>query len=440
MLLNTIYRAFSMIIVWFSGFILLGYSICTLAEELSESPEVYAIEIVGNKVTSTDFILKEMRVRPGMVVTSEMLESDRLHLASLGLFNRVQVKLASDEGRAVVMVIVNEPFYIYLFPIFEYDFEDSDRTVYGFGLVHRNIRGYGERGSVAGWQGYNKGFSLSHSDPWFRIGGRYGFTWFTGYRDSDLRTHGGLYERRYRFQAGAAVRRRLGRRSSIGLGVDWDVNRSSVDYYTFSDGNQDRLIVPRLDYENDMRDYRYYPANGFLVRVIAEGNYLLEKEHVFFREAVDVRGYKSIGKIIVAQRLWIEYSQGVLPYYRRLTLSRSKVRAGTDYGEGGQATAALNLETRFNIIPVRYYSFGGIPFAGPYLLNMPFSVEGVLFIDLGYARYETEGSIVDRDMWAWGCGLQFQLPYIETAHVLIGWRPDQSFNTPSFTSKVGVTF
>ncbi len=421
-------------------YVLLIYKMHFNAVEPVDSPEIYAIEVVGNKATSTDFILHEMHVRPGMKVTPEMLEADRLHLASMGLFNRVQVKLAADEGRAVVLVIVNEPFFIYPFPILEYDFDDPNRTVYGFGLVHRNIRGWGERGMIAGWIGYNKGFSLSHSDPWFKIKGRYSFSWHLRYSDSDLKTHEGLYERRYRFQVGTVLRRRLARRSYIGLGVDWDINRSLVDYYTLSNGNSDRLIVPRLYYENDKRDYKYYPTRGFLVYLVTEGNYLLEKEHVFFREAVDLRSYMTAGGLILANRLWIEYSQGELPYYRRLTLSRSQVRAGTDYGSGGWFTASVNLEARFNIIPVHYYSFGMIPIAGQYLLNMPFSVEGVVFADRGYARFEMNELDVKSDIWAWGCGFQFQLPYIETAHVLVGWRPDQPFNKPSFTSKVGVTF
>ena len=103
-------------------------------------------------------------------------------------------------------------------------------------------------------------------------------------------------------------------------------------------------------------------------------------------------------------------------------------------------TAAGNLEFRFNILPVRYFSLGSIPLAGPYLVNMRFSIEGVLFLDAGYARYSEEGEVVDNEMYAWGGGVQFQLPYVQVAHVLVGWSPEQKLGDPSTTVGIGVTF
>ena len=88
--------------------------------ENHKNPVVYAIKVEGNNVTSDKLILREMMLRPGIVATQELIKRDRLRLESLGLFNRVLVSLVEDEGRAVVLVTVTEPFYIYLFPRLRY--------------------------------------------------------------------------------------------------------------------------------------------------------------------------------------------------------------------------------------------------------------------------------------------------------------------------------
>jgi hypothetical protein len=101
---------------------------------------------------------------------------------------------------------------------------------------------------------------------------------------------------------------------------------------------------------------------------------------------------------------------------------------------------ASNLELRMNLISKRYFSLGNVPIAGPYLHNMQFSTEGVIFIDAGLSRFRRDKQDNDLRFWAWGCGLQFQLPYIETVHFLMGWRPENKWADPSYKASVRVTF
>ncbi len=410
------------------------------AERADKLPVIYAVEVIGNRVTSERFIKHEMSLRPGMTATPEQLEADRLHLESLGLFNHVEVRLAVDEGRAVVLVTVTEPLFYYLFPVFEYDFDAPDRTVYGGGFHHRNVRGRGETITLSGWTGFNRGGYIDYNDPWFRIRGIYSLSWRVGYSDRDLATPDGGTTRREKTAAGLMVRRRLQRDIWLGIGLEWTEQRSDADFYTHSDKNRDRLVTSRLVYEDDHRDYRYYPSQGHFARLEGEASYILEDRHHFLREKFDVRAYRTFGGLILAARLRAETSQRQLPYYSRLVLSRSRIRAGSDYGAGGWTTVSGSFEVRFNVFPLRYVSLGGIPVVGSYLLNMPFSIEGVLFSDAGYSRYDDDGHAVGRRFYAWGGGLQFQMPYVHTSHVLIGWTPHQRLTEPSFTSRMGVTF
>ncbi len=408
-----------------------------LAEQIQ--PVIYAIEIIGNQVTSKDFILREMELTPGMIITPKLVEDDRLRLESLGLFNRVDIKTVSDNGRAVLVVTVTEPWYVYLFPVVRWDPSEPDKKLIGAGIYHRNFRGFGEQVGVYGWGGYEEGIFIVHEDPWFRFGGKYGVDGRLSWRDQELVEDNGDVHRLETHSAEVTVRRRVNRTARIELGVGWEERISEVDYYTLSPGEDDQLIVLQSRFRNDMRDYRYYPSNGYLFQTILEGNYLIDCERTFFRENIELRKYLSLGSFIVAGKLSTTFSQKKMPYYRQIILTKSQIRTDFEIDDFGDMATVANLELRFNLLGLRYYSFDKIPIAGRYLRNLKFSIEGVMFADRGFGRHN-DGVLVQHDLWAYGCGLQFQLPYVNIAHVLLGWRPDDSLNSPTLMLRDGVTF
>jgi outer membrane protein assembly factor BamA len=401
---------------------------------------VYAIEITGNRVTTDDLILREMSLKIGVTITPELLEKDRLRLSSLGIFNRVEIRIGEDLGRAVVIVEVSEPFYIYLFPIARYDIGRPEKAIWGVGGYHKNFRGRAARLSISGWTGFNKGMFVSHSDPWYSFGGGFSLSWLAYFADTELRAPSGIKYRRKRYRYGVNARRRVFDISYIGIGLNWEEQSSEAEFYTLSKSSRDRLIISTMSYETNKRDYIYYPTAGYLIRFTLEGSRMIDLKHAFYRESVDLRKYIKLGRFIIASRIWGESSQHELPYYRLIGLSRSNIRADGDFGMGGWMAIASNLELRMNLISKRYFSLDNVPFAGPYMHNMQFSTEGVMFIDAGLSRFNRENKDNDLRFWAWGCGLQFQLPYVETVHLLTAWRPENKLADPSYIAKVGVTF
>lgn len=404
------------------------------------NPTVYAIEIIGNKVTSENLILREMSLKVGVTITKELLEKDRLRLSSLGIFNRVEISFSADKGRAVVLVEVSEPFYIYLFPIARYDISRPEKAIWGIGGYHRNFRGRAARLSISGWSGFNKGVYVSHYDPWYSLGGGFSLSWLGYYADTELRGSSGENYRRELYRFGVTARRRMLDISYIGIGLYWEERSSVADFYTLSETSRDRLLISNITFEANNRNYIYYPTAGYLVRLTLEGNRMIDIKHVFYRERVDLRKYQRLGNFIIAGRIWAESSQRDLPYYRLISLSRTNIRADGNFGVGGWMAIASNLECRFNLISKRYFSLSKVPIAGQYLYNMQFSTEGLFFIDAGLSRYKRDNKDIDQEIWAWGCGLQFQLPYVETIHTLMSWRSENKLSNPSYLARVGVTF
>ncbi len=400
---------------------------------------IYAVEVTGNRATSTDFILREMTLKPGMSANAETIESDRLRLESLGLFNRVDMKTVSDQGRALLIVTVTEPWYIYLFPIVRWDPYNPDRRLLGGGLYHRNFRGYGEQVGLFGWSGYETGLFLTHDDPWFRFGGKYGLDGSLYYLDRELTAESGTIHRQKIQYMEATVRRRIDYTARVELSLAWEERTSDLDSYTFSSNNKDQLIVGKLYLRNDKRDYRYYPSAGCLLQATLEGNYLIGESHNFIREQLEYRRYRAFGSVILAGRLMAAFSHGETPYYRQILISNQYIRSGYDFDDYGEIAVTANLELRFPLVKLRYFSFDQIPIAGKYLHNLKFSVEGLLFADKGFGQHK-DGVKRNHDLWAYGCGLQFQLPYVMIAHIIFGWKPDDDISNPAFMLRNGVTF
>lgn len=412
-----------------------------------KNPVIYAITIRGNEVTSEKLILREMLLKPGMIATPNLLERDQLKISSLGLFNRVEIELIEDAGRAVVLVTVTEQLHTYLFPKLNYNLSKPEDYIYGGGAHHNNFRGVGQQLTAMAWTGTERGYYFAHLDPWFGWGKNLSISWRGWFEETVIEDTLGVEHKRQALNLGFENRYRLSNVSWVGWGVNWEEQSSHASGYTYtvpksdSSSATDRLLVETLTVQRDSRDYRYYPTKGALLRIVAEANQMVDENHYFLRQSVDFRIYRSVRDVILAGRFWGVASQKDLPSYRRIGLSRNLIRSRSNFKAGGGIAAAINLETRFNLISKRYYSFELFPLVRPYVQNMQFSMEGFFFFDAGFKRFtDPEEVKITSSLWAYGFGLQFQLPYVETVHVSTGWAPDLGITQPLLRSGVGVTF
>ena len=421
--------------------VLLASDVLTAGEPDStrDAPIIYAIQVIGNQTTATELILREMSLKPGMRATLEAMRKDQLNIASLGLFNRVKLQLASDEGRAVVQVEVTEPFYFYPYIFSDYDFINPDSAFLGLGVYHPNFRGLGMRLGGAVWTGYRNGFSIYFDDRWFSINNKYGLKSNVYYDDSETKDpYRGVFKREvWVFSWG--MRRRLGHnRHSLEFEMGWATVFANADDYTLTHGERDRIIIFKIQLENDLRDYRYYPTSGTYTLFELRANRLVDIPHDFFIEKIDLRRYRTFNSFIFAARIWSQMGQYKLPEYWWIEVKRSYIRAGDIFSFPKGTVFGGNLEIRFNILKKRYFSLDYAPLIGPYLRNIKFSIEGVFFGDVGFHTVMIPE--IEKRFHAYGCGLQFQLPFINTIHILSGWTLSSRFGKPSITLRSNVTF
>ena len=408
-----------------------------ISAETDDYPVIYAIKIVGNHVTNEALIKREMKLVPGEAADPELLEIDRNHLLSLGVFNQVELSFVTDLGRAVVLVRVTERFYIYPYPIFQYDPKRPERRVLGLSISHYNFRGNAERLTCAWWDGYERGIYLLHRDPWFSIGGRYGIRTQILFNDSEIISPEGVPYRAITESYLVRARRRLDSYRWLGIEIEWQERASKGQFYTISGSGRDRILNTSLLYEAEKRDYVYYARSGYYFTTTLTASRMIDTTHSYYSEFADFRIYKSLGRVTLALRLSGETTHQQIPWYRQPELSVLDIRSKAPLELKASGFVATNLELRFNIVPVRYFSFPEIPLAGRYLQKMRFSVEGLLFVDRSYLEYR--GHQKNAGFTACGCGLQFQLPYVEVGHAVIGWDPGTR-SRPIFVVGTGVTF
>ncbi len=440
MILNSLLKNFRfytypLLIVSFS---ILNITFTFAGEETDDTPTIWAIKIIGNRITSNELIRREMTLKPGMVADKEAIEKDRLRLMSLGLFNYVDISLSSDLGRAVLIVKVSEKLYIYPYPIFDYDPLEPRKRVFGIRLRHDNLRGTGEQLSLAWWNGYQQGISFLHRDPWFSIGGRYGVRLMGLYNQREIKNpEDGQYVKTTKELLLVRIKHRISYELWMGVEVQWEEHSSKAQFYTISNKGRDKLISGRILLEKDKRDYVFYPKEGYFITAVIEGNRMVDTTHTFFHQQIDARIYHTLNNLTLAGRIWLDNSQDSLPYYRRLELTTNEIRSNDIWGLTGLRTIALNCEFRFNIIPLTYFNLPNWYLIGPYLQNLKFSTEGLIFFDYGYVQTGTKNG---RYLSALGLGCQFQIPHLEIGKILLGWDRSDKFSTPLLILGINVTF
>ena len=88
------------------------------------SIKVDSILILGNKITEPDIILRELTFAMGDSVSYEQLKFNRERIYSLGIFNRVELNITEESHSNILIISVEESWYIYPIPFVE--LEDKD--------------------------------------------------------------------------------------------------------------------------------------------------------------------------------------------------------------------------------------------------------------------------------------------------------------------------
>src|ERR1043165_8229526 len=116
----------------------------------SLKPVISNVFISGNDITLDEIILREMKLKKGMIFSSASLNEDKENIYGLGLFVHVNIQPKLREQKNVDLYVdVQEKWYI--FPSLFISFTDGDIKKWTAGISTRwqNFRGRNESVSLA---------------------------------------------------------------------------------------------------------------------------------------------------------------------------------------------------------------------------------------------------------------------------------------------------
>ncbi len=375
--------------------------------------------VIGNEKTKEFVITREMTLKAGMEATPDVVEFDRGRIYSIGLFTRVDLSVVPVGGRNMLIVDVNERWYIIPLPIFGFREGDPKKPFYGAGLLHNNFRGLNQRlfGSVV--FGYNPSLALSFSDPWIdRENNLYfsGALSFSKIRNRSTLTIGntGNFDELH-YEINTVLGKRFTIYENVGIQLGYQivsVTQTRPGATVASDGT-DRFLFGGISYSFDSRNLRDYTTQGtyFGISVIKYG--FGESPLSFTRISGDFRRFTPLPfDFTLANRVHSSIvSGGVIPTYARSYFGYGeRIRGYYTTVFEGENILGTSIELRWPLLKPRTIVFSAIPIPQEFAV-WRFGISLELFADAGTTWFRGNKVTLDSFASGYGAGVVFLLPY-----------------------------
>lgn len=401
------------------------------------------IEISGNRITEEEIILREMKSRPGRIVTAEMLQLDRLRVTSLDIFSRVEFKLIRQDGEIVLQVIVTEEWYIFPTPFWDLTTDEPPKIIYGFRYVQKNLRGRAETLRVRLWGGADRGFKFTHRNPWVK--GTPNFTRSLNLYQITRKSENLELKDQHLEARHTGIRLTFGRRwtreISTSIGSHFRIVSAGDPRQLATDGNLDRILEITASAAYDNRDLQQFPKKGAYLYAWFTHGWLTDSPLQYERFIFDVRRYFSCcAAFSICSRMTWMPAWGAVPPYDWIVVTNTEPIRSARLSDEGKSFFMTSLEMRFELFKLHYFTWYGAPVLKQYVRNLRYGLGIECFVESGdayNARYDVSiGSL----MWGYGVGLLVRLPYIDVLRLESSWNPRYSWRNVNFSWKIGVAF
>jgi outer membrane protein assembly factor BamA len=383
------------------------------------------IFVSGNGKTKEYVILNEMTLKPGMMLTQELLEFDRNRIYSLGLFTRVDIYYDSLGTVRFLLVDVRERWYLVPFPLFGFRDGDTKRPYFGAGVLHNNVGGRNQKLYAAFTLGYDPSVNASFVDPLLdrteRLYGAASISYSRVHNRSEAEAAiSGDYDTD-QFNASATLGRRftLYQTAGVTLGYRSVIAPQYFPGRTVSSSGRDRFLVATFTYTYDSRDLYEYASRGMMAAFSLNQNGFGEGAVSFTRFTADLRGYLPLpASLTLAGRLFgTMVSGGEVPVYSRSYFGYGDRIRGYyhDVIEGDDMMLAA-AELRFSLLAPRTINVAALPLPEAFTL-WRFGVSFTLFADARTTWYRGDPVAVQTMLAGAGGGIHFLLPYGVVARV-----------------------
>ncbi|MDZ7723141.1 MAG: BamA/TamA family outer membrane protein [candidate division KSB1 bacterium] len=381
------------------------------------------ILIVGNEKTGERVILREMKSRIGTPYSASTLDKDLDRIRSLQLFSRVQSDVfQSGPDSVTIMITVNERWYIFPIPLLLRNEKSWKKWSFGLGVLHDNMHGLNHDLIASGWLGFNPGFDIKYSIPWF-AGSLNLYANMNIYtlkiKSQNLHTtRDGLS--RYNFhEHHRGVKGYLGKRwghhfyTSVLYAFNHLEYPDEYQYLLPGSARSMNTISFGVSMTWDTRDLIQYPSSGCYLN--ASVSMTPWKDVDYSYAGTDMRAYLSWGDLTFAFRTAGKTSFGRVPVFSRTFLGyEERIRGHFTEQREGENRVLASAEIRFPIIPVRYISLReSDEILGHYSRDLPLGLNGTVFYDTGSVWMQDQAFFRSAFLTGFGIGLAARIPYAE---------------------------
>jgi outer membrane protein assembly factor BamA len=392
------------------------------------APVITGIAVFGNKTTKSEIIMRELTLGVGDSVTVEALQYCQERVYSLGLFNRVSIACPPMDS-TVLMVEVDERWFLYPVPLFGTVERDITHWFYGLGVKHENLGGWNEKLFAGFVLGYNPWVSLFYADPWIFGSQQLYFETTLSYQKSVNKSRiaqgDGPDFDESRYGLSGTLGKRLSKFHTLWLEGGYTVveARDAPAGHLLSERGADRYATLGFGTRYDTRNLKEYATDGMYAAATVRKKGLGFGPVDFTQAVVDVRGYLPLlSRVSLAARSFgVACSGPSIPNYEHQFFGFSeRIRGHFEEEVEGENMAGVSVELRYAIVPAFYLYVPDVPVRE--FATWKLAVYGAVFGDAGMVWNRQDNPRSRSVPHGGGVGLHLLAPYGAVLRVDRAWN------------------
>jgi outer membrane protein assembly factor BamA len=406
-----------------------------------------SIKVEGNDITEEFIILRELTFGIGDTVTLQTLNYNKERIFSLGIFNKVELKIENGNGKNILNILVEESWYIYPIPFADLENSDWNKFSYGVIVLIKNFRGRNETLEGKIKLGYDPAFSLIYFNPSLLYKSNIFLNAAVAYGTIRNKSqiakaiYGDDFDYTYVTDLfGIGYRINTFNWASIDFGYNYYESPEYFNGITTSDNRTDKVFTLGFAYNYDTRDLIQFPKEGTFFSFYTQFKGLGINNIDYRVFTIDLREYwKLIGDLIGKIRLTTRQTAGkLIPFYDYSFLGfEEAVRGHFSTEREGNNYYLGSIEFNHPIIKDINVTLDFIPILPRELLSFRLGLYAELFADMGTTQFRGDPVRLRDFDKGYGVGLSLLLLPYNLARLELAF---DEFGNTEFLLGLGTSF
>lgn len=389
------------------------------------------IRIIGNNKTKPDIILRELTFSTNSRVSYAELKFNESRVFSLGIFSDVEFVLSKEENKNVLLILVQESWYIWPLPFIDIADRDWKKLTYGLHLNIQNLTGRNENLTTGFSLGYDPKFYLRYFNPIINKQHNLLLQVQTLIQRRQNRSIEAIkvfnnqnYDERY-FLFDFLVGKRFNPFNTVAGSFSFEYLEAEeyLPLRTVSPTGIDRFLSLQFSYSFDTRDFTAYPKKGTNINLVFRKVGLTESDVDFNIFNFQLKQIQQVIYPIIYYRNYTRVLAGpILPYYANSFIGYSERLRG-HFNQTYESNSMIfnTFEFRFPLLE-KYFLKLQLPVIPEELLTYTLSLDIHTFYDNVLMFNKNDNLAKKKLMNGFGFGFSFLvLPY-RSINLELAWN------------------